>query len=406
MIEPNSGPQAFVLSGGGAYAAYEVGVMLALVTGRSPASNYCPVNPEILTGTSAGAFNAAYLSAQTATDPVQAVQNLTDVWLRRLAGDASGCRNGIIRYRLDPFTLLNPVCFLQDPAGTLGNIGEDVSFLTRTLGERIQQFVASSGSIQERLAGMLDISTFIVENLATLIPEEIDFHNIPGSPRILRIAVTNWTNGTVQLFGNEDMLHAQAPLYVAASAAIPVAFPPVEIDGQFYVDGGVLMNTPLKPALDAGAGTLHTIYMDPDLSKVPLQRPGTTFDTLDRIWMVQNAATLNRDIETAALINRSVELIHGQGNLGGPTAVFGLLRQLLRKPQEKTVDPEKLARYRQVTIHRYHPDNDLGGLLGFLRFDRPSIERVIQLGYQNAIDHNCQTEGCITPLGLVVMNSP
>lgn len=400
MTVLNSGPQAFVLSGGGAYAAYEVGVMLALVTGRSPASNYRPVNPEILTGTSAGAFNAAYLSAQGAADAMQAVQNLAEVWLRRLAGDATGCRNGIVRYRLDPFTLLNPVCFLQDPAGTLENIGEDVSFIAHALSDRIQQFVESPGSIQERLARMVDISTLIVENLANLIPEEIDFQNIPASPRILRIAVTNWSNGTVQVFRNEDMLRPEAPQYVAASAAIPAVFPPVEIDGQFYVDGGVLMNTPLKPALGAGAGTLHTIYMDPNLSKVPPQRLSNTFDIVDRIWMVQNAAILNQDIEEAAFINRAVELMQGKYNAQERKAVFEFLRRLLRDAEEN-IDPERLALYRQVTIHRYHPDNDLGGLMGLLRFDRPSIERIIQEGYQNAIDHNCLTEGCITPSGVV-----
>lgn len=400
MIAANSGPQAFVLSGGGAYAAYEVGVMLALATGRSPASKYCPVNPEILTGASAGAFNAAYLSAQGQTDAIQAVHNLADVWLTRLAGDATGCRNGIARYRFDPFTLLNPVCFLRDPGGTLEYIGEDLSFVTRFAADRIQQFIESSGGIQERLSRLVDISAFIVENLTELIPETIDFRNIPASPRILRVAVTNWTTGTVQVFRNEDMLRVDAPQYVAASAAIPVVFPPVEIEGQFYVDGGVLMNTPLKPALDAGAGTLHTIYMDPDLSKIPLQKLGNTFETVDRMWMVQNAATLNRDIEEAAFINRAVELLQGRHDARDRAAVFEFLRRLLGNA-DHSVAPERLARYRQVTIHRYHPNNDLGGLLGLLRFDRPTIEYIMQEGYRNAVSHNCKTEGCITPRGVV-----
>src|SRR5437016_4637556 len=129
MTPINSGPQAVVLSGGGAYAAYEVGVLKALFAGHSPATGFIPVVPDIYTGTSAGAVNAAFLVSQARLDAAQSVQALEQVWLTRLAGGADGCSNGVARYRLDPFTVLDPKCFLSAPNLVLSQIGDDLAFL-------------------------------------------------------------------------------------------------------------------------------------------------------------------------------------------------------------------------------------------------------------------------------------
>jgi len=73
---PAPPPAAFVLSGGGAYAAYEVGVMKALSRGESPVTAHVPVDPAVLTGTSAGAFNAALLASHTGAAFASAVSFL------------------------------------------------------------------------------------------------------------------------------------------------------------------------------------------------------------------------------------------------------------------------------------------------------------------------------------------
>ena len=57
----NGEKHAIVLSGGGAYGAFEIGVMKVLFSGRSPSTRYTPVQADILTGTSVGAFNAAMI---------------------------------------------------------------------------------------------------------------------------------------------------------------------------------------------------------------------------------------------------------------------------------------------------------------------------------------------------------
>ena len=49
------------------------------------------------------------------------------------------------------------------------------------------------------------------------------------------------------------------PPHALASAAIPILFPPVRIGGDLYVDGGVRQNTPIAPALRAGATHVFAI---------------------------------------------------------------------------------------------------------------------------------------------------
>lgn len=406
MTELNSGPHALVLSGGGAYAAYEIGVMRALCSGASPASGFIPVQPKILTGTSAGAYNATFLVSQGQTDSLQAVENLESVWLRQLANHPDGCSNGLTRYRLDPFRILNPVCFMADPAGSVTRFADDISFLSKELTERALWFAQAGGPIEERFAKLVDLSLAFAERIGVLIPETIAFEDIAASPLLLRIAATNWSKGELQIYANEDMADPQAPLYVQASTATPGIFPPVHIGSQVYVDGGVLMNTPLQPAIDAGAGTLHVIYLDPDISKIPITRLRSTLDTMERIWAIQNAQSLNVDIDTASRVNRGLEALR---NPAGPLAraqvglkdVVRLLGRLVgRDDGASAVDA--LSQYRQVTIHRYHPDDDLGGFSGFLNFDRSAIEGLVRRGYEDAAHHDCTEEGCIGPSGALV----
>jgi NTE family protein len=411
MTAFNSGPHAVVLSGGGAYAAYEVGVLKALFAGQSPATASTPVIPEIYTGTSAGAFNAAFLVSQTQLDAIQSVQALEQVWLHRLAGDPDGCSNGVARYRLDPFTIFDPNCFFRAPTRTVSQIADDVAFFARDWSERAVQFFSFPPDvpIEARLARLVDLSSFFAENLGTLIPSVIAFPDIPASPRKLAIAATNWTKGETEIYCNTDMASLNAPLYVKASAAIPGVFPRVKIGADFYVDGGVLMNTPLKPAIALEAGTLHVIYMDPDISKIPVDRLQNTLDTIDRIFQIQNAKVLNTDIENAARVNRGLELARSQfsGLTGTDQNILGRFlgqasRNIEAAGQGARENISFVDRYNQLTIHRYHPADDLGGLLGFLRFERPNIEALIQIGYDNALHHDCDKEGCIGPDGLTV----
>src|SRR5258708_1348975 len=103
MSAPDGRKVALVLSGGGANRASEVGVVKALLAGRSPATDFQPLAPDIVSGTSIGALNAAFLVSQWAELGAAAGGALERLWLERLAGGIRG--NGVFRLRGNPLDL-------------------------------------------------------------------------------------------------------------------------------------------------------------------------------------------------------------------------------------------------------------------------------------------------------------
>ena len=70
-----------------------------------------------------------------------------------------------------------------------------------------------------------------------------------------QLAVTNAATGQPEYFGKEDMKQDDYRL-IMASCAIPVACHPVEINGQFYFDGGLVDAVPVRHALEEGCSRL------------------------------------------------------------------------------------------------------------------------------------------------------
>jgi NTE family protein len=81
----------------------------------------------------------------------------------------------------------------------------------------------------------------------------------------LGVVVTDLLDGEERLLDSGPALPA-----LMASAAIPAIYPPVELDGRFYVDGGVADNTPISQALALGA---DTVYVLPTGVSMRLERP-------------------------------------------------------------------------------------------------------------------------------------
>lgn len=85
----------------------------------------------------------------------------------------------------------------------------------------------------------------------------------------LGIVATDLDSGGERVFTSGSLID---PLL--ASAAMPGIFPPVEIDGRRFIDGGVTNNVPISPALDLGARTVYVFGVSSnDSRKRPLVRP-------------------------------------------------------------------------------------------------------------------------------------
>jgi len=395
MSLPDGRRVAVVLSGGGANGAYEVGVLKALMNGMSPVNGYQRLVPDIVTGTSIGAFNASFLAAQWDQYGPAAIANLEQLWLERMAGGVRS--NGVFRLRGNPLELVDPTSYVPNPLRTLQRFAVDGGVLAWDGLQRAVDLATSRqrGPLERRLLESFDLSTFLDMAPFEETLRMVDYRAVQRSSLWLKVAATNWATGQLRVFWNRDMTETFGPFALRASAAVPGVFPPVEYGAQPFVDGSILMNTPLSPAIHAGAQILHVIYLDPDVSNIPLARRPQTYSSIYRIFQIAWATAYNDDIGDAARINRSLAALErwrAQRPLDPETEEL-----LLDLAQLRTADGR--APFRPLTIHRFHPHDPLAGDMSFLNFDRDRIEMLIERGFQDAVHHDPGDSGDVFPEG-------
>lgn len=199
------GYTAFVLSGGGARGALQVGALRALLE--------CGERPDVIVGTSIGAWNGAVL----ALDPTLAgVEAVADAW--RTAHPSR--------------VLLG----MEPPRGSAQALAAMRALTAvRRLAAGEPSLYGDAG-MRQMVAHLLDDITFE----QTAVP--------------LRIIATDITHGTRAIFGTGPVAPA-----VLASSAIPGIFPPVRLGEAVYVDGGALDNASVETALALGARRIFVL---------------------------------------------------------------------------------------------------------------------------------------------------
>jgi NTE family protein len=393
MTDKRGCTHAMILSGGGANGAYEVGVLKALLCGEAPVTDSIPLDPDIITGTSIGAYNASLLVAELVDGPKAALDRLQDIWLNIIPRDDNTGHNHVLRYRADPLDLLSPRYVATHPVDPYRKLAGDLAFLARDFYRRGLTFFISPGDLEERLLKLVDLSTLISNDPEyRLIKDTINFERLRRSDKTIKIAVTNWRTGELEIFEKADLTDDIGPKAVMASTAIPGIFPQVELDGEYYADGGVVMNTPLSPAIKSGADILHMVYLDPDVKAIPLLPVRDTVDTFSRYITIGFASAVNNDIETARQINMGLDVLERAAK--GDALSGADLRPFILAAGKLAPFAGKKG-YKKLVIHRYQPRDTLGGLLGMLNFNRDRIFDLIDRGFQDTINHSCDESDCV-----------
>lgn len=397
VSEQDAEKMAMVLSGGGAYGAYEVGVMKALLGGEMKGAGYRPLEPAVYTGTSVGSFNAAVMVSQPDVAGIRAAERLEQIWLNEVAEGPGGCGNGVYRFRANPLRYLEPDCF-ANPFQPIADLGSDASFFASSFFTRGVNFLAARGLVKRALQ-LVDLSAFIsVEPFREMLRRTLRLEAIRHSPKDLRIVATNWETGEVKIFENHHLGEEFGPEMIMASAAIPGIFPPVSIGSELYVDGGTVMNTPLNCAIQAGATTLFVVYLDPDVGNIPVQRLMNTIDTMDRVYTIMLATKINEDIDTAAWINEGLTVLEQVAATDSAADLSSAeITAFIRVAAQIAERIHAGRRYKKLTIHRFHPHDDLGGPTGMLDFRREAVSRLIDRGFEDAVYHDCYQSHCIFP---------
>jgi predicted acylesterase/phospholipase RssA len=386
---------AMVLSGGGAHGAYEVGVMLALFQGDSPATEKRPLEVNQFAGTSIGSYNAAAMVAGADRGFAASAQRLRDIWLDEIARPQGGCENGIFRVRGGD--IANIECLFR-PA-TITNAIRDSGFFLRGIvrsAVRFSQVALPFGpdSLIRAVLEQLDVSSlFDLSPFRDLLLRTAPLDSLRASGLKLKAVASNMSTGQPSIFTEKDIVDRVGHAAIMASSAVPGFFPPVDVGGDVCIDGGALMNTPVVPASE-GSDTLHVVYLDPAVTSISIQSLQSTLGVIDRMLTMFFSFSMNEDIAILGDYNRSLGLAAslGAGALSDPQ-IGAISRAALAVAQQA----ETTRAFIPTTIHRYHPTDDLGGALGFLDVSYDTVKQLIDRGYQDTVGHDCVKSGCVLP---------
>lgn len=209
---------ALILSGGAARGAYETGVLKFL------AKESLIPKFDIICGTSVGAIHACFLAAHLSEKDF-GLQRLENIWKN-----------------LSPSSVVNfdwkilKSLFLNSKSYGLVEVEPLRQLLTKE-----GKWKSISRNIKNNTLETLCVSTTSAANGQTIVWTET---NQPIPKPIFRTEFRKT---------NINIHHA------LASASIPIVFPPVSIDGEWFTDGGVRQNTPIAPALSFGATHVFSI---------------------------------------------------------------------------------------------------------------------------------------------------
>ncbi len=228
--EGQKGDLALVLSGGGARAAYQAGVMRGLAR-QIPGLRF-----PIITGVSAGAINATFLASYPGSF-LQAAENLCELWSRLHV-------DGVFRLNLPAIARYFARWAARLAAGGMPSAPEVHGFVdTQPLHNTIQRGAATVDGELVGIQRNLDRGTLKAIALTAL--------NYSTGQTV------TWVQGShIQPWTEPQHRTAGARLsveHVMASAALPLFFPAIRLGDSWYGDGGIRLSTPLSPAIHLGA---------------------------------------------------------------------------------------------------------------------------------------------------------
>lgn len=359
-----------VLTGGGARGAFQAGALRAIV--EISEGMGIPQPFRIIAGASAGSINASYLAA-TCENLKKSAPYLAEFWKRLhtsqvFRSDLGSISRIAIRWTADLM---------------LGGIGR------------------KSG-----VKALLDTSP-----LRDLLEKNIPFDNIRRNLRAgllsgLEVTATDYGHSATVSFvessdGYQDWVRikrysvpAQIGLdHVMASSAIPLFFPPVEIDGRFYGDGCLRNTAPLSSAIRLGADALLIIGVrrqftlsDNKPQEVPVK------PTVARVLsVILNAILLDAieiDLERLQRVNGTLDLIPPK-KLESARLSLRPVEPLLIRPSEDIGNlaashfgslPDSI----KYLLHGLGNETEASELVSYLLFEPNYCAHLVEMGYHEA----------------------
>ncbi|MCA9916387.1 MAG: patatin-like phospholipase family protein [Anaerolineales bacterium] len=322
---------ALILSGGGGRGAYHVGVMRFLEEHEW--------FPDIVAGTSIGAVNGAALASGHNS------RSLWALWQRLTTDDVQKTHWNLLE----------------------GNYLLDTSPLRNTLQEH----------------GWV--------NFERLNSAEAAVH--------LRVTATEINSGQLHVFGNSDDIYPSKMRrenielnHIIASCSIPIVYPATQLNDTLYWDGATVANTPLGPAIDAGAEEIVVVIMTPweddDAGTPELPTPKNILTAASTMLEWALLASFQSDLKMFRRINELVRLQVENARLQATNRL--LMAQL--RGEELDLEDKDGNGIPDIFEDKFHalpepiivaPQKAIP-VDRIIRYTRDGHEELFQLGYEDA----------------------
>jgi NTE family protein len=281
--------KALILSGGSIKGAFQAGALAQVLRAG--------FLPGLITGISVGALNGAFLAERAGrmakhgdpVDPIALADQLESFWLNRVR---------------TPGALVTR----KPTAQVAGDV----------VGGTLSGFVHTTP-------------------LRQMIEAEVELEHIRASPIRLMVGSVNMRSGRLAYTDTQDPAYRAAGFpdlhaRILASTAIPVAMPPVELDGDLHYDGGIREIAPVGTAVNAGGTELVCVSCEPRGRQLinADQNYGNLVTLFGRLQDLVTGEIIERDFRVLDLVNRAlqtIEILEGM-NLSESAQLAPALRQL------------------------------------------------------------------------------
>lgn len=364
---------ALVLTGGGARAAYQVGVLTA-ITKFVPRNHGIPF--PILSGTSAGAINATALACYASCFHL-GVKKLEWMWKNLKTNKI---------YHSDPFRVFNHIS-----KGIIGSFQADYA-------NKTARSLLNNAPLRDLLNMVVDF-------------KRIDANILNGYLSSVAVTASSYTSGdSISFYQSEQSIspwfrakrHGEPSQinseHLMASAAIPMVFPSIKIRNEHFGDGSVHQISPLSPAIHMGGKRLFIIGVEQP--KEPLHamennpHPPTTATIAGHLLDTIFTDTMQSDIERMQRINNTLSLIPKEDRqkrddlqkidslLINPSHDFNAIA--LNYFSELPLSIRLLLRTVGIT------SESESSIVSYLLFEQEYCKQLIKLGFEDAMEKETQ----------------
>jgi NTE family protein len=358
---------ALLLQGGGALGAYQAGVYEALTE--------ADLQPDWIAGISIGAINAALIAGNA---PEARVDKLRAFWERVTAKPFCDWSEGLFLTKVDAVRQ-----WQNQMSANLALVGGATGFFTPRFPT---PWLHPPGTMEAT-------SYYDTSRLRLTLEQLIDFDRINANRMRFSVGAVNVRSGNFVYF--DTTTHTIGPEHVMASAALPPAFPAIEIDGEHYWDGGSVSNTPLQWIVDSQP-PLDTLAFQVDLWNARGELPRT----------IAEVATRQKEIQYSSRTRAGTDNFkHVQRLRRAMADLFEKLPADLQSgPEAKLLRPVSDHKFYNI-VHLIYRTRNYEGHSKDYDFSRASMQEHWRAGYHDAVrtlrhpevlEHPTNQEGVFT----------